>query len=182
MTLNGRRAACVALSAFVVVAMPSCRPNVVGGRIATAELVDTAGRPVGTLSLRDAAGGSLRIDGRMRGLPAGTHGIHFHAVGRCEATGAFASAGAHFNPASRKHGLQSPDGPHAGDLPNLAIGADGTGGFRTNTTRVTLGGGAASLLDADGSAVVVHAAQDDQRTDPSGNSGARIACGVVVAR
>ena len=182
MTLHGRRALCVALIAFAVVATPSCRPNVVGGRIATAELVDTEGRPVGTLSLRDAAGGSLRIDGRMRGLPAGTHGVHFHAVGRCEAAGAFASAGAHFNPASRKHGLESPDGPHAGDLPNLAIGAGGTGNFRTNTTRVSLGSDAASLLDADGSAVVVHAAQDDQRTDPSGNSGARIACGVVVAR
>jgi superoxide dismutase, Cu-Zn family len=182
MPLIRRRAACAALSMFAVVAMQACRPNVVGGRGASADLVDTAGRPVGTLTLREASGGSLRIDGQMRGLPVGTHGIHFHAVGQCDAAGAFASAGAHFNPGSRKHGLESPDGPHAGDLPNLAIGADGTGNFRTNTTRVTLGSDAASLLDADGSAVVVHAAQDDQRTDPSGNSGARIACGVVTAR
>ena len=182
MPISRRCAACAALCAFIAVAIPACRPNLVGGRSASADLVDTAGRSVGTLSLREASGGSLRIDGQMRGLPVGTHGIHFHATGQCDATGAFASAGPHFNPASRKHGLESPDGPHAGDLPNLAIGAGGTGNFRTNTTRVSLGSDAASLLDADGSAVVVHAAQDDQRTDPSGNSGARIACGVIVAR
>jgi Cu-Zn family superoxide dismutase len=182
MSLSRSRIAGAALSAFAVFGIQACRPNVVGGRSATAEMVDTAGRPVGTLTLRDASGGSLRIDGQLRGLPAGTHGIHFHAVGQCDAAGAFASAGAHFNPATRKHGLESADGPHAGDLPNVAISTDGTGSFRTNTTRVTLGGGTASLLDADGSAVVVHAAQDDQRTDPSGNSGTRLACGVIVAR
>ena len=182
MSLSRSRVAFAALSVFAVVAIQACRPNVVGGRSATANLVDTTGRSVGTLTLREASGGSLRIDGQMRGLPAGAHGIHFHAVGRCDAAGAFASAGAHFNPAARKHGLESAEGPHAGDLPNLAIGTDGTGNFRTNTTRVTLGSDAASLLDADGSAVVVHAAQDDQRTDPSGNSGARIACGVIAAR
>jgi len=176
------RVACVALSAFGVVAIQGCRPNLVGGRSGAANLVDAAGRPVGTLTLRDASGGSVRIDGQLRGLPAGAHGIHFHAVGRCDAGVAFASAGAHFNPASRKHGLENVDGPHAGDLPNLSIASDGSGSFRTNTTRVTLGSDAASLIDADGSAVVVHAAQDDQRTDPAGNSGARIACGVIVAR
>ena len=173
------RAAAIALAA---IAMQACRPNLVGGRSAVAELRDTTGKSVGTLTLRDAAGGSVVVDGTLRGLPAGAHGIHFHAVGQCDAAGAFASAGAHFNPASRKHGLESADGPHAGDLPNLAIAADGSGSFRTNTVRVTLGTNANSLLDADGTAVVVHAAQDDQRTDPSGNSGARIACGVVVAR
>jgi len=182
MTSSERRATVLVVAALVVVEIPACRPNLVGGRSAVADLVDASGRPVGTLTLQDASGGTVRIDGRLRGLPAGAHGIHFHAVGRCDATGAFASAGAHFNPAARKHGLESPEGPHAGDLPNLAIAADGTASFRTNTTRVTLGSDAASLLDADGSAVVVHAGQDDQRTDPSGNSGARIACGVVVAR
>ena len=165
-----------------LVAIQGCRPNLVGGRRATADLLDTSGKQVGTLTLRDAAGGAVVIEGQLQGLGSGAHGIHFHAVGQCDAAGAFASAGAHFNPSSRKHGLESPEGPHAGDLPNLAIATDGRGNFRTNTTRVSLGTDAASLLDADGSAVVVHAAQDDQRTDPSGNSGARIACGVVRAR
>lgn len=169
--------------ALGLIAIQGCRPNVVGGRSATAELRDSSGKSVGTLTLRDAAGGSsVVIDGQLRGLPAGPHGIHFHAAGQCDAAGAFASAGAHFNPASRKHGLENAEGPHAGDLPNLSIATDGSGNFRTNTVRVTLGNGTNSLLDADGSAVIVHAAQDDQRTDPSGNSGARIACGVVTAR
>ena len=176
--LAARASAC----ALGLIAIQACRPNVVGGRGATAELRDATGKSVGILTLRDAAGGSVMIDGQLRGLPPGAHGIHFHAVGQCDAAGAFASAGAHFNPASRKHGLESAEGPHAGDLPNLAIATDGSGNFRTNTVRVTLGSDAASLLDADGSAVIVHAAQDDQRTDPSGNSGARIACGVIVAR
>jgi Cu-Zn family superoxide dismutase len=167
---------------LALAAIPACRPNLVGGRSATAELRDTSGKSVGTLTLRDAAGGTVMIEGDVRGLPAGAHGIHFHATGQCDAAGAFASAGAHFNPSSRKHGLENPEGPHAGDLPNLVVSTDGSGNFRTNTTRVSLGADAASLLDADGSAVIVHAAQDDQRTDPSGNSGARVACGIVTAR
>ena len=160
----------------------ACRPAGGDGRRATAPLLDAAGQEVGTLTLRDAPGQALTIEGEVRGLPAGTHGIHFHAVGQCDPAGQFASAGAHFNPASRKHGLESADGPHAGDLPNLVVGADGRATVRMATPRATLGRETASLRDADGSAIVVHAAPDDQRTDPSGNSGARIACGVISAR
>jgi Cu-Zn family superoxide dismutase len=167
------------LSLFLLTA---CRPPAGAGRRATAPLADVGGRDVGTLTLRDAPGQPLTIEGELQGLPAGTHGIHFHAVGQCDATGAFASAGAHFNPASRKHGLESPDGPHAGDLPNLVVAADGRATVRLTSSRVTLGREAGSLLDADGSAVVVHAAADDQRTDPSGNSGGRIACAVIAPR
>lgn len=174
--------ACATAMVLALAAIQACRPNLVGGRSATADLRDASGKSVGTLTLRDAAGGTVVIEGDLRGLSPGAHGIHFHAVGQCDAAGTFASAGGHFNPTSRKHGLENPEGPHAGDLPNLAIAADGSGNFRTNTTRVSLGTDAASLLDADGSAVIVHAAQDDQRTDPAGNSGARIACGVVTAR
>lgn len=159
-----------------------CRPVAGDGRSATAPLRNAAGQEIGTLTLRDAPGASLTIEGDLTALPAGTHGIHFHAVGQCDAAGEFASAGAHFNPGSRRHGLESTDGPHAGDLPNVVVGADGRVSVRLTTSRVTLGRESASLLDADGSAVVVHAAADDQRTDPSGNSGARIACGVVTAR
>jgi Cu-Zn family superoxide dismutase len=177
---SDRRVSALTLGlAFLMLA--ACRPMAGDGRRATAALRDATGQALGTLTLRDGPGESLVIDGELTGLPPGTHGIHFHAVGQCDAAGAFASAGAHFNPASRKHGLESTDGPHAGDLPNLVVGADGRASVRMTSPRVTLGREAASLLDADGSAIVVHATADDQRTDPSGNSGARIACGVVAA-
>lgn len=168
--------------ALAAVLFAACRPVVGDGRSATAPLSVAGGQAVGTLTLRDAPGQPLTIQGELSGLPAGTHGIHFHAAGQCDAAGEFASAGAHFNPASRKHGLESAEGPHAGDLPNLVVGSDGRAVVRMTTARVTLGREAASLLDADGSAVVVHAASDDQRTDPAGNSGARIACGVITPR
>ena len=176
------RYAAVPIVGAALLLLAACRPVTGDGRRATAPVVDAAGRPVGTLTLRDAPGQAVVIEGDLRGLPAGTHGIHFHAVGRCDAAGQFASAGAHFDPATRKHGLENPEGPHAGDLPNLVVGADGSATVRMTTPRVTLGREAASLLDADGSAVVVHGGPDDQRTDPSGNSGARIACGVISAR
>lgn len=168
--------------ALVLLLLTACRPAVSGGRSATASLRNAAGQEVGTLTLRDAPGQPLIMEGELSGVPAGTHGIHFHTVGQCDAAGEFASAGAHFNPASRKHGLENADGPHAGDLPNIVVGADGRASARMTSQRVTLGREPGSLLDTDGSAVVLHAAPDDQRTDPSGNSGARIACGVIVAR
>ena len=168
--------------ALSFVLLTACRPAMGGARRATARLTDASGREVGTLTLRDAPGQPVTVEGELQGLPAGTHGIHFHGVGQCDGAGAFASAGAHFNPASRKHGLESAEGPHAGDLPNVVAGADGRAVVRLTTPRVALGGESGSLLDADGSALVVHAAPDDQRTDPSGNSGARIACGVVAPR
>jgi superoxide dismutase, Cu-Zn family len=170
------------LFALALVLLPACRPVTSDIRRATAPLVNAGGQAVGTLTLRDAPGQALTIEGELTGLPAGTHGVHFHAVAQCDPAGQFASAGAHFNPATKKHGLESAEGPHAGDLPNLVVGADGRAAVRMTSPRVTLGGASASLLDADGSAIVVHAAPDDQRTDPSGNSGARIACGVIAAR
>jgi len=108
------------------------------------------------------------------GLPHGIHGIHLHSVGRCDPPD-FASAGPHWNPAGRKHGLNNPAGPHAGDLPNVEVAANGVLG----ATVVVSGANMASLLDADGSALVIHAAADDNITDPSGNSGPRIACAVI---
>lgn len=128
--------------------------------------------------------GVVHVDAQVRGLVPGQHGIHFHAVGRCDGAGslAFASAGSHYNPGNRKHGLSAPDGPHAGDAPNLTAASDGTARVNFTTDRVTLTSGPASLNDADGSSLVIHALGDDQVTDPSGNSGARIACGVVRIR
>src|SRR5688500_17662916 len=162
---------------IAVLLVAACRPAVGDGRRATAPMRVASGQAVGTLTLRDAPGQPLTIEGELAGLPAGTHGIHIHAVGQSDATGEVASAGPHLNPASRKHGLENAEGPHAGDLPNLVVGADGRAVVRMTTPRVTLGREAATLLDADGSAVVVHASADDKRTDPSGNSDARVECG-----
>ena len=146
-----------------------------GGRLATAPLIDTAGRPAGRATVREVAGG-LRVTLDARGLPAGTHGAHLHTVGLCDAP-AFTTAGPHWNPAGTKHGGMNPQGPHAGDLPNLLVGKDGRGTLGVVLAGATLDG----LLDADGGAIVVHASADDLMTDPSGNSGARIACGVLTA-
>lgn len=174
-----------AIVAFTIVAtgaLAGCKTiPASGARAATATLTDATGRTVGTLRFADEGAAGVLVTGALHDLSPGQHGIHFHAVGRCDGAGAFATAGGHFNPAARKHGLANAEGPHAGDLPNLEIGADMTGSYRAVTTRVTLGNDALSLLDADGSAVVVHAAADDQRTDPAGNSGARVACGVIRA-
>ncbi|HEX5868952.1 MAG TPA: superoxide dismutase family protein, partial [Longimicrobium sp.] len=115
------------------------------------------------------------------GLPAGVHGVHIHQTGLCDAPD-FTTAGGHFNPTSRQHGTQNPNGPHAGDLPNLTVDANGQGMMNGTAMGVTMvGGGANSVRKPGGTALVVHATADDYRTDPSGNSGARIACGVIPA-
>ena len=136
-------------------------------------LVNSAGQSIGTVRAWQTAGGvSFRIS--ASGLPHGIHGLHVHAVGRCDPPD-FASAGGHWNPAGKKHGMNNPAGPHAGDLPNVEVAANGV-----LTATVTLPGATmAALLDADGAALVLHAGPDDYATDPSGNSGARIACAVI---
>jgi superoxide dismutase, Cu-Zn family len=151
---------------------------------AEAHLLDTLGREVGVVRLTETPGTpgvdvSISVD---HGATPGQHGIHFHSVGNCTPASAFSAAGAHFNPAGKKHGLFAPDGPHAGDFETLTVDEFGHATFNANDARITLSPGPNSLLDADGSSVVLHALPDDQRTDPTGNSGARIACGVVVKR
>ncbi len=146
---------------------------------AAAELKDTGGRVVGNALLTAVGGGAVRVQVWAGGLPPGEHGIHVHAVGACAPD--FNAAGAHFNPDGAKHGLNNPAGPHAGDLPALMVGADGNGALDAVSPRIALAGGLRSLFDADGSALVIHAGPDDQLTDPTGNSGGRIACGVVAA-
>lgn len=144
---------------------------------ATAELKNTKGDVVGVAAFWEDEG-SVRVFADVRGIAPGQHGIHLHAVGKCEPPD-FTSAAGHFNPEGKKHGLLSPQGPHAGDLPNLDVAADGTGQLNYLVRGVTLGSGPGSLFDADGTAVVIHAGPDDYKTDPAGNSGARIACGVI---
>jgi Cu-Zn family superoxide dismutase len=145
---------------------------------ARAEIRNAGGQPVGAATLTQV-GRALRIVVEVQGLPPGAKAVHVHAAGRCEAPG-FTSAGDHFNPHGRQHGALNPAGPHAGDLPNITIGADGKGRLETTTELMTLLSGPASLFDGDGSALVIHAAPDDYRTDPTGNSGARSACGVIT--
>jgi Cu-Zn family superoxide dismutase len=153
--------------------------NTSSGATASAAMRDAAGHDLGTLTIAQTPQG-LVTTGTLRGLPPGTHGIHLHAVGRCEAP--FASAGGHWNPAGRQHGFDNPMGPHAGDMRNLTVGADSAATVNVTAANGTLREGATPLLDADGAALVVHAGADDYRTDPAGNSGARIACGVVQTR
>jgi len=137
-------------------------------------LTSASGQALGTVGLWQSAGAvSLRV--AAAGLPRGVHGIHIHGVGRCDPPG-FESAGGHWNPAARQHGLNNPAGHHAGDLPNLIVSANGV----ANQSMVLSGATLAGMSDADGSALVIHAAPDDLASDPSGNSGARIACAVIA--
>jgi Cu-Zn family superoxide dismutase len=120
----------------------------------------------------------VRISLRVMGLPGGTHAFHIHNVGKCEAPD-FKSAGGHFNPEGKKHGLKNPDGPHAGDMPNITVAANGRGRAQVINTRITLGEGANSVFHEGGTAIVIHEKADDEMTDPAGNAGNRIACGVI---
>lgn len=142
-----------------------------GALVGRVRFVDTNGQPAGEASLYQAAEG-IRVVGTLPNIPAGTHGFHVHAVGECTAP-SFDSAGPHFNPAQREHGRLNPNGPHAGDLPNVNGPA----------LNILVEGlqmiGPTGVLDANGAALVLHANADDERTDPSGNSGARIRCGVI---
>ena len=145
-------------------------------RIASAILHNTNGLPAGTAVLI-ASGDSLTLNLAAASLPAGGHGLHLHMIGSCEIP-TFSSAGGHLNPEGHLHGTANPAGSHLGDLPNLTIDAHDAGALsiRLRGTRADL---EAALFDSNGSAIVVHADPDDYKTDPSGNSGTRIACGVL---
>jgi Cu-Zn family superoxide dismutase len=142
---------------------------------ATARMIGLDGADRGTVEFRAADRGVL-VSAKLRGLPPGVHGIHLHAVGKCDPP--FDSAGPHFNPRRTSHGFLSTGGGHSGDLPNLHVPDTGVVELEVLVTDAKLTED--SLLDADGAAVVVHAGPDDYATDPAGNSGARIACGVIT--
>ncbi|MBI5948077.1 MAG: superoxide dismutase family protein [Chloroflexi bacterium] len=180
-------AAVVALAATVAPALADdpihTGPAVYTGpavKTISAPLVDGTGASAGTVTLNQDAQGVVQVLVNAAGLPAGGHGVHIHAAGKCEGP-AFTTAAGHFNPAGAKHGLDSADGPHAGDLPGIPASFTGTGTHTVTTNRISLTVGATSIDTAAGAALVVHAAADDQVTDPTGNSGARIACAVLVA-
>jgi len=144
---------------------------------AHADIVNAQGQKIGTAAIIGASDG-VDIAVTVENLPPGTHGIHIHTVGKCDGP-AFTTAGGHFNPTMKKHGKDNPDGPHEGDLLNLEAGPDGKAMGNFHAMGVTLGDGPNSLFHDGGTAIVIHAAADDYKTDPSGNSGARIACGVI---
>jgi superoxide dismutase, Cu-Zn family len=164
-------------AAFLLGAVLPMTPPAYAADKAGAVLKDADGNEVGKATLTETSSGLLiRLD--VTAAPSGEHALHFHAVGKCEPPD-FKSAGPHFNPAEAKHGFENAEGPHAGDMPNLHVPADGRLSIEVVTQAVTLSGKSA-LLDDDGAALVIHAAADDYRTDPAGNAGDRIACGIIT--
>ena len=161
-----------ALTALVLLAAAQA-----SAQSATAELINADGEKIGTVELNQLAQG-VHIFAQAEKLPAGVHAFHIHAVGKCEPP--FKSAGGHFNPTGAKHGWNSSEGPHAGDLPNVHVQDDGVLAIEYFTAAVTLGEGETSLFDEDGSAIVMHEGADDYQSDPAGAAGPRIACGVIM--
>jgi Cu-Zn family superoxide dismutase len=142
------------------------------------EIRDTRGQSLGTATLT-AAGSGVRLALDVKGLTPGVHAVHFHQVPKCEGSD-FTSAGPHLNPDGKKHGLDNPEGPHAGDMNNFTVGADGTSKATVTNQQATLGGGQNSVFANGGTALVIHAQPDDMKTDPAGNAGDRIGCGVIT--
>ncbi|WP_404334438.1 superoxide dismutase family protein [Sphingomonas sp. MMS12-HWE2-04] len=176
--MNGVRifaatAACVTVLGLGACATPEQNARYMAGHYrASADLRDAAGTKVGT-AVAEEVDGTIRVMVEAHGLPKGPHGTHIHTVGKCDAPD-FASAGGHWNPTTHQHGKDNAAGPHAGDMPNMRV--DEAGGDRTIFTLP--GGTFAQLMDQDGASIVIHAGEDDYKTDPSGNSGGRLACGV----
>jgi Cu-Zn family superoxide dismutase len=185
--MRGLPAAAVAIAALVAAAcgyqarqspVTPAEPDGATAIRAITLIRDAQNNVVGQATFQDTRNG-VRMDAQVQNLPGGDHGIHVHATGRCEPP-EFMTAGAHFNPDSRKHGLQAQDGPHAGDFPNIRVESDGKGSLTAfNQFLVTTPGAPNSLLKEGGTALVIHVSPDDHKTDPSGNSGTRIACGVI---
>jgi Cu-Zn family superoxide dismutase len=170
--------------ASAATALPSLAAAPAAARAVDARLHDAAGQDIGFVRLVEDATGRVHLTAHAQGLTPGLHGMHLHAVGACNGatSPAFASAGGHFNPTAREHGHHNPNGAHAGDLPNLVVNEAGVGRLSTRLEQFAI----AALLDADGTALVLHQNADDQLTNAGplgpGNSGARIACGVLRAR
>jgi Cu-Zn family superoxide dismutase len=164
---------------FLAAGTASAEPLVKMKPKAKATLVNAEGKEVGTALFEEIPGG-LRLSLQVFNFQPGFHAFHIHSVGLCEPPD-FKSAGPHFNPFHKKHGKQNPEGPHAGDLPDLYVDKEGTGDLDALVPALTLAGeGGNSLFHLGGTALVIHASPDDNKTDPAGNAGDRIACGVIT--
>jgi superoxide dismutase, Cu-Zn family len=149
-----------------------------GRKSATAELKDAKGQTIGHAKFKEGKN-AVQLSVKVTNLAAGPHAIHVHTAGKCEAPD-FKTAGGHFNPEHKQHGLMNPAGHHAGDMANFNIGPDGKGTFKATLPGVTLeGNGANSLFHEGGTSLVIHEQPDDMKTDPAGNAGARVACGPI---
>ena len=168
----------IAAVVFAAASALAAAPIASAAEMASAEIIGTDGAVIGKVTFEQTPGGVL-VSVEATGLPPGGHGIHLHAVGAC--TPDFKAATGHINPDGAMHGLRHPEGPDNGDLPNLYAAADGSARAEFFTTRVSVAGGdMPSLLDEDGSAVIIHENPDDHATQPIGGSGGRIACGVIA--
>ena len=162
----------------LLAALSLCIAAPAWAQTAKASLKDAAGKDLGKVDLLQTPNGVL-LTLSLKGFPAGERAFHIHAVGKCEPP--FTSAGGHFNPASKKHGIAVAEGAHAGDMPNLHIPASGELVVEILNPMITLAKGPAnSVFDADGSSIIIHVGKDDYKSDPTGNAGDRLACGVIT--
>ena len=178
--LRKRRASLLGLFGALLLTLGAGVALAQGGGTATAQLEDASGNPVGDATFTEGPNGVTINANLQPGQDAagpGAHGVHLHETGSISPD--FEAAGEHFNPTGAQHGLENPEGPHAGDLEEIVVNEDGSASYTTTTNRVTLAGGENSILDSDGSTLIIHAGSDDQETDPSGESGGRVIAGLI---